>query len=177
MPQARAALLFGLGALVLAAAILFVGRRARSGPAPADEVTHAGYRVRRVWFATLLIAAVAALVVSLPFMPYPQFRLTRLARDVEPLTVRLEAQQWAWVMEPEEIPSGRPIRFEVTSIDVNHDFAIYDADDHILAQVQAMPGYTNTLVVRFDEPGTYWIRCLELCGLMHHAMVRAFEVT
>jgi cytochrome c oxidase subunit II len=43
--------------------------------------------------------------------------------------------------------------------------------------VQAMPGYTNVLVMRFDRPGSYQIRCLELSGQYHHIMVRGFEVT
>ena len=177
MPQTRVAVLFGLGAVVLAAAFLWVGATARRGPLPAEEVTATGYRIRRSWFLFLLTGAAVALVLSLPHMPYPQFRLTRLAGGVRPLDVQLQAQQWAWVMEPEVLPVGRPIRFNVTSIDVNHDFAIYDAAGRIIGQVQAMPGFTNHLIVRFDRPGTYWIRCLELCGLQHHNMVRSFEVT
>lgn len=177
MPQGRVAVLFGLGAVVLAAVFLWVGVTARRGPLPVDEVTATGYRVRRPWFVVLLGGAVVALLLSLPLMPYPQFRLTRLAGGTQPLDVQLQAQQWAWVMEPEVLPVGRPIRFNVTSIDVNHDFAIYDPDGRIIGQVQAMPGFTNHLVVRFDRPGTYWIRCLELCGLQHHGMVRSFEVT
>jgi hypothetical protein len=53
----------------------------------------------------------------------------------------------------------------------------YDPEGHIVGQVQAMPGYTNVLVMRFDRPGSYQIRCLELCGQYHHIMVRGFEVT
>lgn len=177
MPQARVALLFGGGAALLATVFVLVGVTARRGPLPAQEVTTAGYRIRRFWFLVLLAGAAVAFAVSLPFMPYPQFRLTRLAAAVQPLDVRLEAQQWAWVMDPEVVPAGRPVRFNVTSLDVNHDFAIYDPDGHIVAQVQAMPGFTNRLIVRFERPGTYWIRCLELCGIQHHGMVRSFEVT
>lgn len=177
MPQTWVGVVFGVGAALLAAVFVAVGVAARKGPAPAEEVAKAGYRMRRLWFFALLVVAVVAFAATLPFLPYPQFRLARLAADAEPIDVHLEAQQWAWVMEPEEVPVGRPVRFNVTSIDVNHDFAIYDPSGHIVAQVQAMPGFTNHLIVRFDQPGTYWIRCLELCGLLHHGMVRSFEVT
>ncbi len=76
-----------------------------------------------------------------------------------------------------DLPHGRVVRFEVTSADVNHDFGIYDPHGEIVGQVQAMPGFTNVLVMRFDQPGSYTIRCLELCGQYHHLMVRGFEVT
>lgn len=169
-------LLFALGAGALAGVFLLVGLSARAGPAPAERVTSLGYRIRRVWFSTLLAGAVVALVVSLPLMPYHDIRLHRLAAEEDPLDVRIEARQWAWIMDPDVLPVGRPIRFNVSSVDVNHDFAIYDPTDRIVGQVQAMPGFTNRLIVRFDRPGTYTIRCLELCGLMHHVMVRTFEV-
>ncbi|HXF72436.1 MAG TPA: hypothetical protein VNO79_07505 [Actinomycetota bacterium] len=177
MPQIRAALLFGAGAVLLAASILAVGIGARRGPAPAEEVTRSGYRVRRAWFVVLLVGAALALGSTFRFMPYESFRLARLPAGAHPVTVRLQAQQWEWVMEPERVPAGQPIRFVVTSRDVNHDFAIYDPHDRIIGQVQAMPGVTNVLLVTFETPGTYWIRCLELCGAFHQAMVRSFEVT
>ena len=57
------------------------------------------------------------------------------------------------------------MRFDVTSIDVNHGFGLYDPDGHLIGSVQAMPGYHNQLDLTLDEPGVYRIRCLELCGL------------
>jgi cytochrome c oxidase subunit 2 len=40
----------------------------------------------------------------------------------------------------------------------------------IVAQTQAMPGYTNILRYTFSQPGTYQVLCLEFCGLAHHDM-------
>jgi cytochrome c oxidase subunit II len=41
---------------------------------------------------------------------------------------------------------------------------------HIVAQVQAMPGYTNVLRYTFNEPGVFRVLCLEYCGAAHHEM-------
>ena len=68
------------------------------------------------------------------------------------------------------------MQFNVTSLDVNHGFAIYDPNDRIVTQAQAMPGFTNRLLYTFKEPGKYRVMCLEYCGLAHHAMVAEFEV-
>ena len=40
-----------------------------------------------------------------------------------------------------------------------------------------MPGFTNVIRHTFTTPGTYRIRCLEYCGLGHHAMVSQLNVT
>ena len=40
-----------------------------------------------------------------------------------------------------------------------------------------MPGFHNHLELTLDEPGTYLVSCLELCGVDHHKMSREFEVT
>jgi cytochrome c oxidase subunit II len=175
MPQFAAGLTFLAGTVVLALVLLWVAVRSRGAPASVDEVTPPAYRIRRGWFVALLILAAVALVLTLPRMPYASVRLGDGAG--KPVAVRLHAAQWFWEMTPDSVPMGREVRIRVTSEDVNHGFAIYDPSDVIVGQVQAMPGFTNELVIRFDEPGSYLIRCLEYCGLNHHGMVGTLEVT
>jgi len=74
------------------------------------------------------------------------------------------------------VPSGTSIRFEVSSIDVNHGFGLYDPHGHLVGSVQAMPGYRNRLDLTLSEVGVYRIRCLELCGLNHSTMESSFTV-
>jgi cytochrome c oxidase subunit 2 len=47
----------------------------------------------------------------------------------------------------------------------------------IVAQTQAMPGYTNVLRYTFTEAGTYRVLCLEYCGAAHHVMAADIKVT
>jgi cytochrome c oxidase subunit 2 len=169
LPEYAALILFIVGALVLAAVFLSVARGAKAGPEPYDRVAHAGYTIRRYWFYIVVVLALLALGFTLPHMPYPVVRESRAGAAA--MTVQVVAQQWQWTVTPSVIPANKAIRFEVTSKDVNHDFGIFDAQMHIVGQVQAMPGFTNVLYMRFPQPGVYMVRCLELCGLFHTSML------
>ena len=60
--------------------------------------------------------------------------------------------------------------------DVTQGMGIYTPDMTLVAQVQAMPGYTNALVHTFDKLGTYQIFCMEFCGIVPQDMVNEFAV-
>jgi cytochrome c oxidase subunit 2 len=160
---------------------------ARTTSAPRDADIAAAYRLRRV---LLLCAAALLLIVlgfTLPRSPYA-------ANGTADRLVYATALQFAFVYSNEpvanrddlgkvaaitdlEIPAGGTVEFRVTSLDVNHNFAIYDEAGVLVAQVQAMPGYVNRLRLQLDEPGRYTVLCLEYCGLAHHVMSSAFTVT
>ena len=128
----------------------------------------------RGWvFWVLVIAFVPIIGYTLRGLPYSAPRDLK----AEPIIVRAVGHQWRWDIQPARIPANRPVAFEVTSDDVNHGFAVFDDDLKIIAQTQAMPGYTNVLHLRFDRPGTYRVLCLEYCGLAHHKMMAEFTVT
>ena len=143
----------------------------RALPFPEIYARAAILRKRLVYPALALV--VIAFSGSMAMLPYPTSR-TRLgpARD----TVDVGSVQWAWDLSRDTVPAGLPVMFRVSSQDVNHGFGIYDAGGRLRAQVQAMPGYTNVLIYRFDQPGEYSIRCLEFCGVAHHAMVSTITV-
>ena len=65
----------------------------------------------------------------------------------------------------------------MTGRDVNHDFALYSPQMRIVAQTQAMPGYTNIPRYTFNGSGTYQMLCLEYCGLRHHDVNTEISVT
>ncbi len=142
--------------------------------APYDRISATLSRLRRR--GTLLVVVVLALafVLSLPYLPYPSSRAARLGSPQ--VTVEVTGRMWAWELSQKTIPRGQTVEFLVRALDVNHGLGIYAPDGRIVTQVQAMPGYTNRLLYRFDEPGTYTIRCLEFCATGHHLMVAEFTV-
>lgn len=150
--------------LVLALAVVFL-RIIASVSTTADYAVIASrataWRPRFFW----ALAALTVLILgfTLQRLPYP-------AADGTAQVVRVTGTQWAWQLSQDTVQSGQPVEFQVTSADVNHGFAIYDAHGRLLAQVQAMPRYTNTLRYTFAAPGTYSILCLEYCGMVHHFM-------
>lgn len=121
--------------------------------------------------------------VTIPKSPYYLF-----ADEIPAKVIHVSTMQFAFLMsekaidsknpssEAIEIPANELVEFRVSSIDVNHGFAIYNPDNRLITQTQAMPGYVNRLRYKFSEPGTYNIFCLEYCGMAHQAMRSSFTV-
>ncbi len=131
-------------------------------------------RFRRRLFYFLITIALAVFLVSIVFLPYAPIRSLTVGKPQ--VIVNVQASQFVWNINQTQLPVGVPIEFDVTSTDVNHDFAIYTPDGLLFAQVQAMPGYTNQLMVVFDKPGSYPVHCMEFCGVDHHYMESELKV-
>lgn len=134
---------------------------------------------KRMWFILILFVILVMFAsVTIPKSPYYLF-----ADEQPSKVVHVATAQFLYIMSYDAIdpkrPTGEPsieiavdelVEFRVTSLDVNHAFAIYDADAELIAQTQAMPGYVNNLRWKFDAPGVYNILCLEFCGAGHQVM-------
>jgi cytochrome c oxidase subunit 2 len=158
--------------LILAACaiglMLFLALYRAHDPVSQDAVSARGYAIRRYWFLSLLCAAVAVFIFTIPHFPYGSART--LGRHYT-----VVAQQYSFVL-PASVPADAPVVFDVTSRDVNHGFGIYDPQGKLVGQVQAMPDYVNHLPFRFHSRGHYTVRCLEYCGIAHAAMQGGFDV-
>ncbi len=133
----------------------------------------------RFWFLLILFVILGIFAsVTIPRSPYFLF-----ADETPARVIHVSAMQFAFLMsekaiDPEnpvgeasiELPANKLVEFRVTSLDVNHGFAIYDQSDRLIAQTQAMPGYVNRLRWKFKEPGNYTVLCLEYCGMAHQVM-------
>ncbi|HEY9516677.1 MAG TPA: hypothetical protein VIQ74_13455 [Gemmatimonadaceae bacterium] len=148
---------------------------ARSGSAvPLEELESSETRVRLWLLGGLAAIAIVLFFLTLRSLPFERARANQIGPPA--LTVAVTAAQWTWILSRTRVQAGVPVDFAVRTRDVNHDFAIYDPQGRLVAQVQAMPGYTNHLVYEFHEPGSYTIRCLEYCGLGHHTMTAPLTV-
>lgn len=156
-------------AVIAIAVFVFLGNYRAREPLPQEIVSNRGYALRRYWLALTIVVAVAAFAITIPHFPYPS--LAFAAARHYPVVAR----QYSFAL-PESVPARTPVVFDVTSADVNHGFAIYSPAGKLLAQVQAMPGYTNHLDLVFNDPGRYSVRCFEYCGIAHAAMQAEFDV-
>lgn len=153
------------------AAVLVSSRRT----VPFERLEKSETRLRLILLGGFAFVAIALFALTLRWLP---FRESRIAKMGAPHTmVTVTGMQWSWALSTRQLPVGVPIEFAVSSRDVNHDFALYDAHGRLLAQVQGMPGYTNHLVYVFPAVGEYTVRCLEYCGLGHHTMSATITVT
>lgn len=168
-PQVAIGALFAASAVLLAAAFVLIGVEAGSETS-VERVQRVGYWLRKRWLAALLALGVVVVGVSLFDLPYGG------GGAAGRTLVKVTGGQFFWSLVPDSVAAGARVRFDVTSIDVNHGFGLYDPRGHLIGSVQAMPGYHNTLDLTLDEPGTYRIRCLELCGVNHSTMEATFQV-
>ena len=141
------------------------------GPAIASA-----YRLRTWLFGLAIIVLIAANYDTLGKLPYVS-SISAASSATATQSVEAVAEQWSWSIKPDAFRAGETVEFHVTSKDVNHGFALYDPDMRIVAQTQAMPGYTNVLRYTFKEPGVYRVLCLEYCGVGHHEMTAEIKVS
>ena len=164
--------LYGVG--LIAVVFLLVGLRA-GNPEEFGQVKKRLYGIRPYWFVALVAVGTWLSVETLADLPYDATH--NEAEQPADITVGVTGHQWRWEMDRTQVPAGKLVAFEVRSADVNHGFAVYNADNEMVAQTQAMPGYTNVVRHTFREPGTYRVMCLEYCGLAHHNMTKTITVT
>ncbi|MCB1709538.1 MAG: hypothetical protein KDI10_12510 [Halioglobus sp.] len=171
--SAQAAIWWITLAALAAVSAVFLYIIVRSGATTdATRIQLTAKKIRGWWFGALIVFGVGVAWATLVPFPIPAQNATLKADQV----IDVVGHQWYWDISATEIAAGSTVEFRVTSADVNHGFAIYAPNDRIVAQTQAMPGYTNKLLHTFDEPGTYRVLCLEYCGLAHHAMETRFKV-
>jgi cytochrome c oxidase subunit 2 len=70
------------------------------------------------------------------------------------------------------MPVNQPVQFNVTSLDVIHSFWAYQLG----VKADANPGVNNIAFTTAKHTGQFIVRCNELCGLWHGAMVNNGEV-
>jgi cytochrome c oxidase subunit 2 len=130
----------------------------------------------------VLLAAVCVFLLYLTFTA--EHRVDTVANRQRPaLIVDVTAAKWEWSFaypaygftqrsgtvgrQPLVVPAGRPVRFNLVSLDVIHAFWIPEVDyKHDL-----IPGSTQVSTLSFARPGSYQGQCAEFCGLRHADMV------
>ena len=98
------------------------------------------------------------------------------------LSVQVIGQQWQFTyrypslggFETNELvlPADTYITLHVTSLDVIHSFWAYQLG----VKADANPRVDNVAYVRTKGPGTFQVRCAELCGLFHGYMFNTGRV-
>ena len=129
-----------LASLAIVALALFVSAK-RFPSEAASTATSTVYRVRSVYFVIILGAVVILLAFTLPMTPYP----SKFSERTPDVMVNAIGEMWSWTLTPGSsnassgdnlvLPVGKLVEFEVSSKDVNHNFAIYNSAGELIAQV------------------------------------------
>jgi cytochrome c oxidase subunit 2 len=70
------------------------------------------------------------------------------------------------------VPQHTPVKLEVRSKDVDHDWWV----PALGPKIDAIPGQTNTTWFQADETGTFQGQCAEFCGVGHATMTITVKV-
>ena len=98
-----------------------------------------------------------------------EFSEANLGTSVSPegaVTVRVLAQQYAFVPKCIVVPADTPITLRAVSADVVHGFLVQGSN----VNTMVIPGYVATLSTRFSQPGEHRMPCHEFCGVGHQGM-------
>lgn len=95
--------------------------------------------------------------------------------------IQVTGEQWHWMFGPHSdpatnetvVPVGEPVVFEVTSVDVFHEFFVQSAvsgDKTLNFGAEAAPGYYSFIVYVFPTAGSYHVACAEYCGVAGYGL-------
>jgi len=139
-----------------------------------------------IWSAPLLIVIALGSITWLathlldPYRPLDRIDATHaIAPGTVPIDVDVVALDWKWLfIYPGQniatvnelvLPTGRPVRFHITSSTVMNSFYV----PALAGQIYAMPGMETTLHAVFNKPGTFrGIRCILPRTACHHKPLR-----
>jgi cytochrome aa3-600 menaquinol oxidase subunit 2 len=167
---AMAAVIGFVFVLLAIAAIRFRDRDGQRAPYVPDW--HESRTLELIWF---VIPALLLAVIAVPTIRQT-YALSRVPPGSDPLVVDVTSLTWKWLFEYPgqnvatvnylEIPTGRPILFELTADSPMNTFWV----PQLGGMEYTMPGEVLPLWLQADQAGTYWGHSGNFSGLDFEAM-------
>lgn len=134
----------------------------------------------RLFEATTIAASATILLVLAALSVQLLYEIDNPPGREDFVAIRVVARQFAWtfiypdgtIKSTLDIEAGRLYRLELVSEDVIHGLGLRELG--ILRDV--VPGYTNVVWLKVDQPGRYLILCREYCGWGHYSMTTTLNV-
>lgn len=161
------------------------------GVVPEDEITRHENRWAALMLAMLGVMMAVVVVTGVSHALGPpsnvetidpvtlhlggEFAESNLGTALEPdgsATVRVIAEQYAFVPNCARVPLNVPVKFRLTSTDVVHAFLLPATN----VNTMVIPGFVSEVRTTFTRPGVYSMPCNEFCGGGHHGMWARVEV-
>jgi len=160
-------------------------QRLPDGVVPEQEITRVENRWVAIMLAMLAVMMAVIVVTGITHSLHPpsnvetidpttlhlsgEFAESNLGTAAEPdgsVTVRLVAEQYAFVPDCSRVPVDTPVKFRITSTDVVHGFLLPATN----VNTMVVPGFVAEVRTSFSRPGVYSMPCNEFCGSGHHGM-------
>src|SRR5919198_2716640 len=152
----------------------------RRSPLPLQEPPqiHGNTRLEVMWATVPALILIGLFGITVTRMG----DLSQLpTNDPNALKIGVTGRQFQWTFaygdtgvtntDTLHIPVGRPLIFEVTSMDVIHSFWVPD----MYGKIDANPGRINRITFEARQEGTFRGVCAELCGAGHASMLFRVE--
>ncbi|HSR29595.1 MAG TPA: hypothetical protein VLY63_03450 [Anaerolineae bacterium] len=131
-------------------------------------------RRERNWLFFLIGVFLVFNIVTLsPLVPWQQWLFWSKPTPVEQFAVQFEDYEIQLPPDGIEVPVGQYVEFVATTEDVTYGFGVFRPDSTMVFQMQVLPGRQNSILWKFDEPGTYDLRSTEYSGPRHSEMYYA----
>ena len=169
--------------LVEGALIVFVIRFRRRGRDRAAEgpQIHGSTRLELIWTAVPVV--ILAFIGGFVFYKLPGIKDVPTASAANKLNVKVDGRQFYWeftydnhavAVDRLRVPVGEVVTLDVSApdSDVIHSWWV----PRLGGKIDAIPGRTNHTWFKATKSGLYRVRCAELCGLQHAAMIGWVEV-
>lgn len=154
--------------LIITAVMLYFVYKYNAKRHPVPENIEGNTTLEVVWTVIPVI-----LVLYMFFVSWTGFKNMRdVPKDA--MIVKVTGQMWKWSFEYDNkkksdtlyLPVDKNIKFEITSVDVNHSFYL----PQFRVKEDAVAGRMNHYWIRTDKVGDYYAACAEYCGLNHSYM-------
>jgi cytochrome c oxidase subunit 2 len=161
--------------LIFTLVVVFAVRYRRRAGAPAPEQIHGSVALELAWTLVPL-----ALVASF-FWWGARVYFDGLRPPAGAMELSVTAKQWMWkVQHPTgqreinalHVPVGVPIRLELISEDVIHDFYV----PAFRKKLDVLPGRYSSTWFEATRTGSYHLFCAEYCGTKHSEMIGTVHV-
>lgn len=180
------ALGWGFSAIACAVVIIIAGlivvgtrrSRLRAGESAADAVGREGGGISAIYWGVGLSIPV---LVGMAIWTFLSVQALATPGRTPGLAISVTGHRWWWEVayqSPSQpfgivktanelvIPTGVPVRLDLASDDVIHDFWV----PKLGPKMDMIPGRTNHSWIEADRPGTYRGQCAEFCGAEHGRM-------
>jgi len=119
------------------------------------------------------------IVMAMFFVGWDSYVALRTAPK-DSIEIKVESKMWSWkfiypngtISNELYVPLGKPVKLNITSLDVIHSFYI----PAYRIKVDAVPGLTTYAWFKGDKKSDFDILCAEYCGVRHAYMLSKVHV-
>ena len=127
-------------------------------------------RERRWLYFLVAVFLVSNIVTLSPIIPWQKWLLWSNPTPEERFSIEIKDYEFKFPVGGMEVRVDEYVEFVAVSGDVTYGFGVFRQDGSMVFQMQVPPGRENSILWKFDAPGSYDVRSTEYSGPRHSEM-------